>query len=182
MLRRFWEWLTTWSKPKDDLAVWSPQEREIYTYFDGTKLVKGDPQLLYRAMMEVGAELSVDIAVASSPSKDWRQAEDNAAKKIRGIFNLKPLEEGGLSTPELANLLKHFWSYCESVKKAESPSRTSSASTVAQTPTSEDAKSPIAPGSPSGSIASAASTAVPVLSPMEPELPSAPSKLLKTTT
>ena len=169
-MRWLWNWFTSWFTKQDDLAIYSPKERLIYQYFDGAKLVRADPQVLYRNLMEVGPELSADISVANSPSKDWKKATANAVGKVRTIFNLKHFDEGGLGELELFELLHHFYTYCEAVKKAPSPSRISSASTGAVTPSTE-AKDPIIlPSSASGLIEKGVCTAAPEPLPTEPVL------------
>ncbi len=100
-------------------------DRQIYHYHNGKEEIHADPMILYKAMMKVGPELSIDMKVATSASKDAEKAHDSLIKKIRGIFSLKSLEEGGLTENESIDLLDHFLIYTEVLKKNSSPLVTS---------------------------------------------------------
>lgn len=104
------------------LGQFNPDERMIFTYFNGEKIIQADPMILYKRVMEVGPVLSIDIKVAFSPSKDAETARVSAIEKIRNIFNLKPLSQGievesTLSDSECGELLEVFLNFCDAVKK-----------------------------------------------------------------
>jgi len=169
MFSRFWAWLKAWFVKPDD-SIYQPTERLIYSYFNGEKLVIADPQVLYRALMDVAPELSADINTSNSQSKFWKQANDNAVKNVRNIFSIKPLPEGGLGELELFELLFHFIDYCDRLKKVRSPSQMSSVSLAAPIPTSEVKSQPIDNTLASGSTEKEPSTVEPEPSPTEPVL------------
>lgn len=166
-----WQWLLSWFR-RSGPDLYRPRERLIYRYFDGRRTVAADPQVLYKRLMAVGPELSIDITVAQSPSQDAAKASDAAVAKIRGIFGLKPLEEGGLTEIEAGNLLDHFVAYCEAVKKNSRTPATSAPSSPAPSPPASAAGGPAtASSSGSGSTASGASTGPPEPSVSAPASP-----------
>ena len=155
MLTGLWRLLTRAFRGKatepiasDD--VYSPRERLIYSYSDGTQVVRADPLTLWKRMMEVGPELSIDMRVAHSPSKDAVKAHGSALEKIRRIFAVRSWEEGGLSQLETFELLNHFMEWVGEQKKNGSSAPTSAAATWAPSAPSSDANPPT-PSS-SGSI------------------------------
>lgn len=127
-----------WFKKKCSYDVYQPSERLIYSYFDGQKTVKADPMELYKKTMAVGPELAIDIKVATAPIKGNKEAHESMLKKIRGIFSLKTLHEGGLTEIETVNLFDHFMTYCETVKKNSPISATSSTPAVDSKDTSKE--------------------------------------------
>lgn len=161
-----WGWLKAWFV-KERLGVYAPKERLIYRYFDGSKEVAADPADLYRKLMDVGPELSADVAVASSPSKAAREATGKAIEKVRGIFGLQPFPEG-LGEAEAYELLDHFVGYCTSVKKNLARLPMYLRNTPASSPAGPDTSS----SSASGSTVNDPSTAAPVPLPTASGLPS----------
>lgn len=109
---------------------YTPKERKIYRYFNGEKVVHADPMILYKKIMAVGQELAVDIDVAKSPCKEAIQADDEAVRKLREIFEVKPVTSDGkgLGEAEVIELFDHFWEFLEGLKKNSSPSSTTSTS------------------------------------------------------
>lgn len=162
-------WLRKWFG-QDDFDQYRPRERLIYQYFNGREAVRADPMLLYKKLMEVGPELDIDIKVANSPSKDANKAYESMVAKIRQVFDLKPLADGGLTETETVELLDHFIRYNESIKKKVKTSPTSSTSLAA----SATANSATNGSTACGSAASVASTSRPKSSLTEPVSPSAP--------
>lgn len=153
------DWFASFFRPSPD-DVYHPRERLIYRYWTGKEEKSGDPMTIYKRMMEVGPALSIDIKVATSPSKDAKKAHDGMMTHIRNIFGVSSLEDGGLSEIETAQLLDHFLRYCERIKKKQSGSATISTPSVDSIPISE-AKSPVtAPPLDSGSTVSETSTDV----------------------
>ena len=137
-MRWLWDWVRSWlNRGDDDDALYSLGERFIYRYNNGQKVVRADPMRLYKAVMQVGPELEIDIKVSKSPSKDAANAHQQALLKLRDIFAVKPLEEGGLTEIETFRLFDHFMAFCGVQKKSSSPP-----------PTSPDAPSPPTPPSP----------------------------------
>lgn len=173
------EWLRNlitqpWSKeaPPSLDNHYHPRERMIYSYWDGQKTVHADPMVLYKRMMTHGAELSVDMKVSQSASKDAGKAHDSMVQKVREIFVVKTLEEGGLAELEVLELLDHFLLYCEDVKKNSNLSPISPTPTPPPTAPSSAGPSATASSSDSGSTANVSNTAVPAPLPSERVSPS----------
>ena len=104
-----WNWIKSWFvSNKEHLDLYHPKQRVIYHFWDGKKVVDADPMPIYKAMMTVGPELSVDLKVSNSVSKDAGKAHDAAIVKIRKIFRVKSLDEGGITEAECVQLLEHF--------------------------------------------------------------------------
>ena len=165
-----WTWLGNGKTDITSFANYSVNERLIYQYFDGTKVVRADPLILFKKVMNVGLELSVDMKVANSPMKSAGESYTKAVGKIRSLFAIKPFEEGGLTEVESFGLLNHFLDYCEQVKKNSSFFVTSSNKwATASAKSSDQTTTPI---SESGSTASDSSIDEPPKSPSEPESPS----------
>lgn len=167
MLKTLWDWLVgwVWGRVIDDpLDVYKPAERRIYQYWDGTRMVKEDPMVLWKRVMDKGPEISIDMKVARSISSGAREAHDKLLKNVREVFSLKPFGEGGLSEWDALDLLDHFLTYCGMVKKNSNPSATSSSSSV-DSPTSSGEGPPTPPSSDSGSTGSECTSDVPPPSP-----------------
>jgi hypothetical protein len=150
----------------DDWAVYKPEQRQIYKYWDGTAWVLADPLVIYQRMAAVGPELYIDMKLSESISKDAHLGRKNLLAKIRKIFDLAEYADGkGLTQAETVALLHHFIVYCEYVKKNYSPSPTSAAAPSPSTPppASADAAPATPTSSPSGS-----SDAEPSTAPQEP--------------
>lgn len=143
----------------DSYDVYDPKEKMVYRYWDGEGMRRADPMVLWRAMMEVGPELAIDIKVADSPLKDAPKAHQSACKKIRGVFSIKEFDQGGLSEVKLLELADHFMIYCHSVKKN---------SRVSVTVDLPDASWNTSPTSESGLTDEGHSIAKPELSPTVP--------------
>lgn len=106
-----WPWQNRGGDP------YSTHERRVYRYFDGQRIRKADPLDLYRRMMNVWPNLSIDSKVATSPSKDAPKAHDNLIQGLRELFVIKPLSEGGLSELEVVSLWDHFMLYVEDIRE-----------------------------------------------------------------
>lgn len=157
----------------DESGTFSPKKRLLYRYFNGAEIVRADPMVLYKKVMDVGPELAIDMKVAGSPLKDATKAHGKVVEKIRKIFNLKPFEHGGLSEIEATDLLDHFLTYCEDVKKNMNSPMTLPKETTASTPASSGDKPVMPPPSVTGSTDAGASTGQPASSPMGQPSPSA---------
>jgi len=144
-------------RKKDPLSIYRPKERMIFQFWNGQKMVSGDPLVLFKRMSDVGPELAIDIKVSSSPSKDASKAHNNVVDKIRGIFGVQSLEQGGLSELETLQLLDTFLLYCDRVKKNSSQSVIWPTPSVDSTSSSEE-NPPTLNSSDSGSIESESKT------------------------
>ena len=161
-------WLLSKFRSNERYDTYHPGERLIYRYWDGGKFITADPLVVYKRMMTKGPELSVDIKVARSASKDAAKANDRMIEKIREIFAVKPLDQGGLAEVETVELMDHFLVYCQQVKKNSRPSATSSTPTVDSTFSSNGSPT-TSNSSASGSIVGESDSAVPTPSPPESE-------------
>lgn len=158
---------------EDDYSVYHPGEQKIYHYWDGQKYVNADPLRLFKRLMDIAPELAVDIQVSTSSlakDKDAIKASDKVAEKLYKIFDVKRVEEGGLTEAKMSELLDHFLLYCEIVKKNSPPLPTMPPS-GARIFTS-NGNPPTSNTSDSGSTAKPTSTAKPEPSPSEPASPS----------
>lgn len=132
-----WAWLQgLFARGRVDL--YRPRQRLIFHYWNGQREVHADPLVLYRRMMDVGPELDVDLSLAQSTLAGYKTQVDGhleALAKIRTIFEVQPLAEGGLTETESFDLLYTFMAYTYSLKKNGSTPATSSTSS-APTPSS----------------------------------------------
>lgn len=164
-----------WFKRKqnhDDPSVYSTTERAIYRYTDGSKMVTADPLVLVRKLMEIQPELAVDIKVAHSPSKDNLKAHVEMIAKLRNLFGVKPIEDGGLTESQLLDLFNHFLEYIDAVKKNSPNSATPPAATSATSEISSVESPPTPSFSECGSAATEHPTGGPGKFPSEPPSPS----------
>lgn len=114
-----------WFKKKDETELFTPKQRTIFRYWDGVKTRSVDPLVLYRKVMDIAPELSIDIKVANSVSKDAGKAYSAVVDKLQKIFEVGSYEQGGLTEMELSVLFDQFMLFCESIKKKSKPSPTS---------------------------------------------------------
>ncbi len=171
------DWLKSWfvKGPEGGFEVYHPGERAIYSYFDGAKMVRADPVVLYKELMAVRGDLWQDSKVAHSTlvkAEDAKRAHDSLIGTIRGIFKVKPLEEGGLTESEAYSLMDHFLSYTDRVKKNSNPSPTPSTPTGDSSSTSAEGPT-TPPSSDSGSTENGSSSAAPGPSPSASASPTA---------
>lgn len=101
----------------DDDEIYKPKDRLIFKYFDGEKIVSADPMVVYRRMIDVSIDLNADITIATSPSKAAPEAYQKMVEKLRKIFQVKPLELGGLTENETFLVYINFSNFCDFVKK-----------------------------------------------------------------
>lgn len=171
MLTQIWNWFKSWfvTDSKEPWDLFHPQDRLIYRYFDGIKVRRADPQVIWSKLMGKGPDLFIPLKVADSISKDAPKAKQEVLKIIREIFEVEPLgkEEGGLNEDETGNLLDHFVEYIDNVKKNLKPLSISSKGTSGNTPILQETNLPISNGSGSGSIEGENSTDLPIQSPLE---------------
>ncbi len=149
----------------DEDSVYKPKERRIYQYWDGSTMVLADPLVLYRRVMDKGLEISIDLKVSRSASKDAGTAYANMIKKMRDIFQVKDVVEGGLTEAEVMGLFNHFLEYCENVKKNSGLFQTSAPPSPTTSPSLEanqNTTNTLASGSIEGSPITASPTQPPL--------------------
>lgn len=177
MFSRIKKWFSRSPSPAPEgeysFSLYKPYERQIYVYFDGERLVKSDPMVLHKRVMDVGPELSVDMKVAYSEMKGSKDAHDKMVQKIRGIFSIKRYEDGGLTERECIELLDHFLYYEDVQKKTWNPPPTPPTATPPSSPPSSEGGPPTPSSTDSGSTGEGSSTSEPPPSPSGPESPSA---------
>ena len=151
---RFLQWLSIFRK-KDILDLYPVKDRTIFRYWDGAKQRSADPLVLYKRVMEIGPELSIDIKVANSVSKDAGKAYTSVVNKLRSIFEVTEYKEGegGLTEMEVSVLFDEFMVYCGQIKKKAKSSPTSLKETSAVSNPSPEESPPTSSGLDSGSIA-----------------------------
>ncbi len=146
----------------EGIDLFQPEERLIFKYFDGsTTLVKADPLVLYRKMMEIGPQLSIDISVARSEMNDANKAYDAMLQKMRDIFSVNSFEKGGLTESETVALFDKFNAYCEEIQKKTKRLVTSQTETPDSSPSYIPGGRPTTSGAASGSTRNVPSTAGP---------------------
>lgn len=168
-------WLFGKKQTPDEFDLYSPKLRRIFRYFDGAAVIARDPMSLFKNVMAVGPELDADMKIANSTMKGNLEAHGEMVNKIRDIFAVKKLEDGGLGDLECVELLSKFLSYVATLKKNSSPLPTFSKATLASSKTSAGEDQPIKSSSVSGSAKKESSINVPTPSPSEQESPSVPS-------
>lgn len=138
---------------QEDLSVYMPKERKIFTYWNGEKLIKDDPMTLYYRMLEVGPTLFIDLQVAMMPMNDSKDSHEKALVKMRSIFNVKKLtpDQPGLGDIELFDLFNQFSNYINDLKKNAKVTSTRAEETLVPTKPSSPGSLPILNTSPSGS-------------------------------
>lgn len=114
--------------------LFTVKQREIYSYFDGTKVRKADPLPVYRRLKDAAPDLEVEFRVARSEMKNADEHYTKAVERIRKIFLLEPFDNGGLTDMECVALFDHFWKYSGGVKKKAQPVPTPSGGTSESTP------------------------------------------------
>lgn len=151
--------------------LYKPNERTIYSYWNGKEVVQADPMVLYKRMSDVGPDLEIDLKVASAPMKDASAAQDKAIAKVQKIFEVVPLADGGLTQEEMLKLLFSFCDYIAEVKKK--PNYLTAWPNSAAAYAASWAGSPTTPNSlDSGCSENGTSTDVPMPSPLESASPS----------
>ena len=125
----------------DDLAIFHVDDMQIYVYHNGSEVIKADPMTLFKRVSERMSEIQADIQLICMPAmKGWEnkidEAYQHALKCIREVYNVKPLEEGGLTEQKTFELHNHFLRFVFDVKKNSSQSQTS-------LPTTESASVPL---------------------------------------
>lgn len=157
MLTKFFAWIRNVlvGKPATPYNVFMPKERMIYEYFDGTKVIRVDPMEISRKLSFIGPELDNDLKGAKNPNYSKApECQAEAVKKIREVFDLKPVSEGGLEEVLVIVLLYHFLEFENEWVKKNSPSITTiPAETLEPTspPIVEVAEQPTSNTTPSGS-------------------------------
>lgn len=121
---------------RDVHNVYQPKERLIYSYWDGKDTRKADPMILYRKVMDDRASLSANMTAATTESKFAPQAYKDMLVTIRKIFEVEPLDKGGLTEAETCALLDHFMTYVDELKKSTDLPPISPATTSPSTPSS----------------------------------------------
>ena len=152
MLRKLFSWIWQKPVPTQQINIFRPKERLLYRYWDGKVMREADPLVIYRKIMDKRASLSADMtAVEAKNSKFSADAHKNMIATIRSIFDVKGMEESGLSEYETSELLDHFMVFAESLKKSSDLSQTLPETTLPSMPPTSGEGSPTSNSSRSGS-------------------------------
>lgn len=117
MIGKFISWLKSLFSSSHSLDMYKPNERNIYKYHNGQSWIRADPMVLYKRIMEKAPEIQVEMSVSNSISKDAIKAHSDLINRLRGIFDIKTLEAGGLTESEVIQLFDHFMEYVDTIKK-----------------------------------------------------------------
>lgn len=183
MWKRFTNWLRSFTPSEERYDIYHPRERLIFHYYNGHRMVTADPLVLYKKIMDVAPDLSIDMQVSKSISKDAGAAHVKLVKRIREIFNLNPLvngfeipqgENATLTDTECQRLLDQFLVFVGWVKKNSRNTETTVMGTSPSTvkPTEGEENLVISNIAGSGSTDAAPSSVEPIPSPKEHPLPS----------
>lgn len=174
--------LLNWLLRRTEEDIYRAKERLIYQYWDGERIIKADPQVLFKRIMEHGPELSIDLKVGRSTLKGAKESHDRALQTIRTAFEIKapdpskPLDCSNVLTElEVERTLDDFLSWVDKLKKKLPTTPTPVEAALPNTESSSAASPPTANGLASGSTATAVSTEQPTPSPLEQESLSEPS-------
>ncbi len=153
-----------------------PEDRFIFHYFDGTKIVRRDPMEIDTRLEPFWAELRVDLQLASPDSMsspaDKAKARAEVITKVKAVFDVESLsQDGGLTLAEQVGLLNGYLVWSGRVKKNSSPLPTSAEVEPTASPPSLDAPSVTSNGTDSGSTVPEALTGEPQSWNTESELP-----------
>lgn len=118
------------------------ERRDIFTYWNGRRYRKADPFAIYRGLATHPTfDWEADPPMLSVPDIDAvLEASLKIATAIRDVFDIPPVDQGGLTERECADLLKQYCAYQYAVKKNIKPSPTPSVPTAEAT--SESATRP----------------------------------------
>ena len=140
-------WFTTQPKSNiedlfDRVDVFLPKERLIYQFFDGQVLRAVDPMEMYKKVSPKLGIIAADSKALKVPeSKFAKDAHTRLIALIRELFEIKPLNQGGLTELETLAVFDHWWDFTCTVKKNSSPSPTDAEATLPSTPSAtEEAK------------------------------------------
>lgn len=98
--------------------VYYPTDRLVYSYWNGSELIKVDPLTLYKRFIKRGPEIDKLRSKALEQTEEGVKAHSDLLVILRELFNLKPMEEGGLSEIETLEAFDHFFTYCASFRPA----------------------------------------------------------------
>lgn len=111
-MKRLWHWLLAWLRPADRerYDLYYPQKRLIFHYFNGTATVPADPMTLYRKLVEQGVDMAKNLHAfhAATNERAALTAHDELVKQVNAAFNLKPFEEGGVTSIETLAIWDQF--------------------------------------------------------------------------
>lgn len=101
----------------ENLAIFKPEDKGLFEYWNGEKLIAADPMALYRKLMTKALEIDNCYKVATSQSTAAINYYDDLVKTIRLIFEVKQFTEGGLTDDLCVKLLDCFLVFVDDVKK-----------------------------------------------------------------
>lgn len=119
---RFFRWLASLFRRSDPFNMFTVKERLIYHYWDGQRMVSVDPMELFKKLIDVAPKVYVDAKVVKFGMKDAPAKQKELIESVRGMFGIKPYDQGGLTETESMELFYHFLEFTERIKKNSSQS------------------------------------------------------------
>lgn len=119
MFSKLVSWLKSWfAKPVKESTysydTYHPGKRLIFTYWDGEKEIKADPQALYKKFLLIGKDLYADMkAYKEANIQEGIPIHDSIVKRLRDTFNLRAYEQNGLLDGEVVELFEQYIDFCE---------------------------------------------------------------------
>lgn len=132
-------WLRRLFSHKDPRG-YSAAEREIFKYWDGKQIRRGDPLKIDRSFLtNPDFDPKLDPQICRVPTPDGIKAIGRVTAAVRKAFGVAELEDGGLTDGECLALFGEFYAYIAELEEsarplASSPGPTVSAAGGATTP------------------------------------------------
>lgn len=137
-------WVKSWfASDQERYDIYKPQERLIFSYWNGAKQIEADPMVLYKRVSAKGGDIETVQKIATSTLIKQEiaiKAHDDLVRYIREIFALpKPAGDGidctgCLTEPQCIDLLDAFYIFTGAQKKSTSQTQISAKETSAPTP------------------------------------------------
>jgi hypothetical protein len=104
------------------------RSRRIFRFWDGRRIRWADPVQCWREILADGEfDIERDTALMELPdAKTANAAWVKCVAAVRRVFNVAPVESGGLMENECVDLFKSFCVYLHALKKNSSPLPTKS--------------------------------------------------------
>jgi hypothetical protein len=138
---------------KRDALGYADADREIFEYWDGQRVRRGDPLAIHRTIIcapEEEFNIKVDPKAARVPTPEGLLATGRMAAIVRKAFDVKSVDEGGLTDGECIRLFVEFGALIRVLEDdarplASSPRPTAAAAGGGDLPTPFSADSPSTP-------------------------------------
>jgi len=119
-------WFANLFSDQSSDGVFVPPKRVTYRYWNGQRMVRGDPLALLRALAASDEfNFDVDAKLAAADGELAIKASQRIVAGVRKAFGIQPVDAGGLEDRDCDALLIHFMEWNDSQKKSGEFSRTS---------------------------------------------------------